>query len=301
MENMTYSDQNLLEKLLGFTSLYADVNGTSLHYVKGGEGDPLILIPGWPETWWAYHKIMPTLAVKYQLIVIDIRGMGSSAKPQDGYDKKNMAKDMYELVQHLGFSTVNICGHDIGAHVAFSFAANYPQTTRSLIMLDTPHPDETMYQLPMLPIPGLNYTYPWWLACNQVKELPEAILEGRMNLVIDWVFNALLLDQSALTEFDKNVYSSAYNSPDSIRASNAWYQVFTQDIQDIKAYHKLTMPVLGIASSGSYEMLKAALSSFTDNLKIKKIENSGHFLLAEQPAELADYIIDFLKLLKTSK
>ncbi|MBL4678132.1 MAG: alpha/beta hydrolase [Mucilaginibacter sp.] len=294
MENTSYSDRELLKQIPGFTSAVATVNGSTLHYVTGGEGEPLILIPGWPETWWSYHQVMSKLAMANQVIVVDIRGMGASGKPDSGYDKKNMAKDVFELIQTLGFAKVNICGHDIGAHVAFSFGANYPEATAKLIMLDTPHPDETLYRLPMLPIPGLNYTYPWWLAFNQVKDLPEALLQGRMKLVIDWIFNSLLNNPSAISEFDKEVYSYYYNTPESIRASNCWYQAFNQDIEDIKSYTKLKMPVLGIASNGSFDMLQSALDRYTENCVVKRIDDSGHFLLAEQPDLIVKYFNAFL-------
>lgn len=289
-----YSDQELLRKLSGFTNQYVQVNGVKLHYVEGGEGEPIVLIPGWPESWWAYHRIMPLLSSKYRIIVVDIRGMGSSEKPLTGYDKKNMAKDVYELVQRLGYNQIHICGHDIGAHIAFSFAANYPEATGKLIMLDTPHPDETMYKLPMLPIPGLNYTYPWWLAFNHVRELPEILLEGRMRFVIDWIFKSLLHDQNSINDFDKGVYTQAYDSIEGIRSSNAWYQAFAQDIQDVRTYKILNTPVLGIACNNSYEMLKVSLTQFASNVSMEKIENCGHFLLAEKPQEVAWCIKAFL-------
>lgn len=290
-----YSDQELITNLPGFASRFTDTNGINLHYVEGGIGEPLILLPGWPETWWAYHKVIPLLASKYRIIVVDLRGMGSSGKPLAGYDKRNMAKDVYELMQTLGYSSVHICGHDIGAHVAFSFAANYPEATRKLIMIDTPHPDESMYQLPMLPIPGLSYTYPWWLAFNQVKDLPEVLLAGRMRLVIDWVFNALLKNANSITDFDKSVYSQSYDSPEGIRSSNSWYQMFTQDIQDIKTYPRVNVPTIGIASNSSFEMLSGFLTKFCTDIEIEKIEDSGHFLLFEQPRDVASCIKGFLQ------
>jgi len=288
-----YSDEELLKSLSSFTNHYAEVNGTKLHYVVGGQGEPLILIPGYPETWWAYHKVMPILAAKYRVVVVEIRGMGSSDKPNDGYGKKNMATDVYELVREMGYENVYIGGHDIGAHVAFSFAANFPEATSKLIMLDTPHPDAGMYQLPMLPILGADYLYPWWLAFNQVKELPEQLLEGRMNIVIEWLFENLLKDQKSISNFDKAVYTSGYNIKDAIRASNAWYQAFPQDIEDSKTYNKLTMPVIGIGGSG-YEMLQMSLPNKTTNLQLAKVDESGHFIMAEKPNETAKFIMDFL-------
>lgn len=290
---MQYSDEELIKLLPNFSSHYAEVNGTKLHYVSGGQGEPLFLIPGYPETWWAYHKVLSILEVKYHVVVVEMRGMGSSDKPTGGYEKKNMAKDIHELVKILGFDKVNIGGHDIGAHVAFSFAANYPETTSKLIVLDTPHPDAGMYHLPMLPIPGLKYLYPWWLAFNQVKELPEQLLTGRMEIVIDWLFNNLMKDQKSLNDFDKAVYAFAYNNKDAIRASNAWYQAFPQDIEDSKTYNKLTMPVIGIGGSG-YEMLQMSLPNTATDLQLKKVEESGHFILAEKPNETARFIIEFL-------
>jgi pimeloyl-ACP methyl ester carboxylesterase len=291
---MQYSDEELIKSLPNFSNHYAEVNGTRLHYVSGGQGEPLILIPGYPETWWAYHKVMPLLASKYYVVVVEMRGMGSSDKSISGYDKKNMAKDIHELVKILGFEKVNIGGHDIGAHVAFSFAANHPETTSKLIILDTPHPDSSMYHLPMLPIPGANYLYPWWLAFNQVKELPEQLLEGRMDIVINYLFHNLIINNQSITDFDKSIYASAYNSKAAIRASNAWYQAFPQDIEDKKTYDKLNMPVIGIGGSG-YEMLQMSLPNTSTNLQLKKIEESGHFILSEKPDEVGRYIIEFLE------
>lgn len=291
--NTKYSDEELIKSLPNFTNNYAEVNDTKLHYVIGGQGEPLILIPGYPETWWAYHKVMPILAKKYLVIVVEMRGMGSSAKPTSGSDKKNMAKDIYDLVKKLGYGKVHIGGHDIGAHVAFSFAVNYSETTSKLIILDTPHPDAGMYHLPMLPILGANYLYPWWLAFNQVKELPEKLLEGRMDIVIEWFFEKLLIDPKSVSDFDKAVYASVYNNADAIRASNAWYQAFPQDIEDSETYSKLTMPVIGIGGSG-YEMLQMSLPNTTTDLQLKKIEDCGHFILSEKPSEVAKIIVEFL-------
>lgn len=288
-----YSDEELIKLLPGFSNHYAEVNGTSLHFVKGGQGEPLLLIPGYPETWWAYRHIMPILAKKNEVIVVEMRGMGSSAKPRTGYDKKNMAKDVCELAQILGYKKVNIGGHDIGAHVAYSFAANYPEATAKLILLDTPHPDASMYNLPLLPILNASYLYPWWLGFNQVKELPEQLLEGRMHIVIDWLFEHLVKDSAGISAFDKGVYAAAYNSKEAIRSSNAWYQAFPQDIEDSKTYSKIEMPVLGIGGSG-YPLLQMALPNVTTNLQLSEIKACGHFILAEKPLETADLIDAFL-------
>lgn len=287
-------DEALVKQLPGFSNGYTSVNGIRLHYVIGGSGAPLILIPGWPETWWAYHKVMPLLAEHYQVIVVDLRGMGGSDKPAAGYEKKNMATDIFELVRQLGFEKVHIAGHDIGAHVAFSFAANYPAATSKVVILDTPHPDPGMYHLPMLPLPSNGHVYPWWLAFNQVKELPEQLLQGRMNIVLDWIFKYLLIDENSISAFDRAVYTANYDTADGIRGGNAWYQALSQDIEDMKGYEKLTMPVLGLGGSG-YDMLQMCLPATATDLQLAKVESCGHFLFEEKPAETAAFMIDFLK------
>ena len=293
------TDEALVNSLPGFTNGFTQVNGIQLHYVQGGQGYPLVLIPGWPETWWAYHKVMPLLASRYRVIAVDIRGMGSSDKPADGYEKKAMAGDIFELIHKLGYGRVHIAGHDIGAHIAFSFAANFPDATSKLVILDTPHPDENMYRLPMLPAlksdteNAESHVYPWWLAFNQVHELPEQLLAGRVHYLLDWIFNYSLLDQQSINEFDRAVYAAAYDSPAGIRGGNGWYQAFPQDIADSKTYSKLTMPVLGIGGSG-YDVLAYSLPATTTNLQLAKIEESGHFILAEKPQETAGLMIDFL-------
>jgi pimeloyl-ACP methyl ester carboxylesterase len=294
------SDDALVAALPGFKNHFAEVNGVRLHYVDGGKGQTILLLPGWPETWWAYHKVMPELASKYRVLAIDIRGMGTSAKPDDGYDKKTMAADVRALVTKLGLQKVHIVGHDIGANVAYSFAANYPEATRSLTMLDVPHPDEELAKWPLLPAHGTfndkldeNHPYAWWFAFHQVRGLPEQLLEGRAHLEHNWFFHYLMKDESAIDAHDRAIYSSAYATKDAIRAGNAWYQAFSQDILDDKTYARLHMPVLGIAGPG-YQWLKGNLTRKALNFQMMRLENSGHFIAEEAPREMNQHLLAFL-------
>ena len=295
------SDAALVKSLSGFENGYAEVNGTQLHYVIGGKGPALVLLPGWPETWWSFHKVMPKLAEHYRVIAVDLRGMGGSDKPADGYDKKTMAKDINALIHQLGYEKVNVVGHDIGAQVAFSYAANYPQATMKLVLLDVPHPDEQLAKWPLLPAAGTfgdkideNHAYAWWFAFHQVRGLPEQLLEGREYMEQEWFFRYLLYDESAIDAKDRAVYAAAYASQDSIRAGNAWYQAFPQDILDDKTYGKLEMPVLGLAGPG-YGWLKDTLERHATDVRVIKIPNCGHFIAEEKPDETIRYLNEFLE------
>lgn len=298
------SDAALVKMVPGFESRFATVNGVRLRYVIGGQGTPLVLIPGHPENWWAYHKIMPTLSRRFRVIVVDIRGMGSSDAPAAGYDKKTMAEDIFQLVQHLGFKRVNMTGHDIGAMIAFSFAANHPEATTKLVLLDVPHPDETWYQFTMLPKEGQfgekidaeHPPYPWWFAFHQVRGLDEKLLEGdNMREYIAWLFNYMLEDNAKIELIDLAVYGDAYSSPDKIRAGHAWYQAWPRDINDQKKYPKLTMPVLGLgAEYTGWNWLQIERNHAT-NFKLVKVENSGHFIVMEQPEFVVEQLLAFFR------
>jgi pimeloyl-ACP methyl ester carboxylesterase len=239
---------------------------------------------------------MPALAQHHRVVVVDLRGMGTSSKPVSGYDKKTMANDISQLVIKLGYQKVGIVGHDIGSMVAFSFAENHPDQTKWLVMLDVAHPSAGYLSIPMLPQNGTfgdkidpDHPYLWWFAFNQVKGLPEQLLAGREYLLQDWFFNYMATNDDAITPQDRAVYRAAYASSDAIRASDGWYQAFPQDVIDNKNYGTLAMPVLGLAGPG-YKRLKAALDEYAPGSRTIQIPGSGHFIAEEKPQVLAAYL-----------
>src|SRR5437773_1016137 len=120
----------------GFSAHEAEVNGVRLHYCIGGKGSPVVLLHGYAQTSHMWNPIMPLLATNHTVIVPDLRGAGGSSKPESGYDKKNMAVDVRELVTSLGFNRVTIVGHDIGLMVAYAYAAQFPQATERVVLMD---------------------------------------------------------------------------------------------------------------------------------------------------------------------
>ncbi|QGR00203.1 alpha/beta hydrolase [Paenibacillus psychroresistens] len=300
-----YSDKELVKKLPGFKNGYKKVNGITLHYVEGGKGEPLFLLPGWPQTWYAYHKVMQGLAKKYHVYVVEYRGMGGSDKPASGYDKKTMASDVYALVKELGYTKVNMAGHDIGAFVAYAYAANYPQATTKLALLDVAHPSERYLGLPLVPPPGVYDTsikdhpiYPWWFGLNSVPELSEKLLQGNgMSIYQDWLFDYLAYgNKPPMTKEVKEVYYAAYSNAEAIRASNEWYKTFRQDIEDLKTYPKLSMPVLGIGGFNStFNNLDAHLRQYASDVKSVKLDGAGHWIAEQKPQETIKMFMEFFR------
>ena len=296
-----YSDAELIKKFPGFTNHYVTVNSIRLHYVEGGSGQPLICLPGWPQTWYSFHPVAAQLAQHYRVILLDIRGMGSSEKPATGYDKKTMAQDVYALTQLLGLPKVALLGHDIGGMVAMSFAFNYPDATTNVVVLDGSHPSEGMRHMTMLPAPGTfeakmdgNNPYLWWMSFNQIVGLPEQLLAGRFRYLLDWLFQYVMLDDRHMTEFDRQVYAAVYNHPENIRAATAWYQALNQDIEDAAAYPRLTMPVLGIGSYVAYATMQMGLPYVAENVQVVSLPDSGHYMFEEKPAQVLAVVLNFL-------
>ncbi|MBF6064120.1 alpha/beta hydrolase [Nocardia terpenica] len=282
------SDIELARSLDGdFRSDHLLAGGLRLHYVAGGAGRPLILLPGWPETWWEFRKVMPALAASgRRVIAVDLPGMGGSDKPATGYDKKTMAGVIHAFVRALGYEQVDIAGHDVGSQVAFSFAVNYPEATRKVAMLDILHPDPAVYEIRMLPVPGVPL-HPWWFAFNQVTGLPEQLLAGRFRTLIDWLFDNFLDDRNSVTPLDRAVYAHAYDSPDGIRSGNAWFATFGQDVVDLAAYGKVTAPLLGMVSNlgdGMFaEAMQATLPNQGTDVEIAVLPDAGHYFVDERP------------------
>ena len=278
-----------LARTLGLRSKYAK----GQHYVIGGHGEPLVLLPGWPQTWWSFNKILPALAKRYTVIAVDLRGMGGSAKPADGYDKKSMANDVHDLIRHLGYDSVNIAGHDIGAMVAHSFAVNHRAATRKLVLMDVGHPDPSLYDLPLLVRPGQGFSL-WWFAFNRVQSLPEKLITGRSRHIVDYFMDAFPPDPSAIDELSRRVYAHAYAGPDAIRAGNAWYQGFHQDVVDFAGYGKITAPFLGLTSEYSFESNLAVWSGQGTDVRVHKVPGTGHFLAEENPQAVISELTAFL-------
>ena len=221
-----------------FSHHIASVNGIQLHYVTGGQGDPIVLLHGWPETWYEWRHIMPALAKNYTVIAPDLRGLGDSSKPLNGYNGKTVAEDIHQLVTQLRFKTVFLVGHDIGTQVAYSYAAAHPTEVKKLVVMDLTMPG--FEPAGMMPI--------WWSSFHQTPDIPETLVQGKEMMYLSWFYRNLAYNPSAITQTDINEFVSHYSAPGGMHAGFEYYRVFPQDaIQNINySKTKLTMPVLAL-------------------------------------------------------
>jgi pimeloyl-ACP methyl ester carboxylesterase len=270
----------------GFVSDTAQANGTTLHYVRGGTGPAVILIHGFPEDWYAYHRVMPLLAKQFTVLAVDLRGIGGSAATAGGYDAANMAEDVHQLVEHLHLQHVYVVGHDIGGMVAYAFARRYPETSRGVMMLDAP-------------LPGLGSwnavkTNPitWHINFQQTPELPEQLIAGR-----EGIYLRHFLDRDTFSDADIARYARAYVAPEHLRALLEIYRAFPANEKFNAAQHSaISLPlVLAPGENSPFEKLTPSFAEALQNhgcanVKIEVIKNSVHYVADEQPEAVAQLI-----------
>lgn len=161
-----------------FTHHTAVVNDIRLHYVMGGIGDPIVLLHGYPQTHYAWRKVIPELAKHYTVIAPDLRGLGDSDRPEIGYDKRTIAEDVYQLVRSLGHQKIILVGHDYGGSTAYVLAAEHPEMVSALVLIEcTPAGLGETSEIPLEKGGGM-----WHRVFHLVPDLPEALVAGREKL-----------------------------------------------------------------------------------------------------------------------
>src|SRR4030095_150612 len=211
-----------------FSHHMATVNGIQLHYVMGGKGDPVVLLHGWPETWYSWHRVMPDLAKNYTVIVPDLRGLGDSSKPPTGYDGKTVAEDIHQLVTQLGFKSIFLVGHDIGVLIAYPYAAAHPTEVKGLAVWGAPVPGFLPPGRPLL----------CWIPFHQTPDVPEALVEGKEKEYMSWFYQHLAYDPAALTQEAINEYVSHYSAPGGMRGGFEYYRAIPLDAMQNQNYSK---------------------------------------------------------------
>jgi pimeloyl-ACP methyl ester carboxylesterase len=274
----------------GFAGHFAEVNGIELHYLKGGKGSPVVLLHGYAETGHMWRPIMPLLAGNHTVIVPDLRGAGGSGKPASGYDKKNMAEDIHQLISLLGFDRAAVVGHDIGLMVAYAYAAQFPEATERVVLMDAF-------------LPGIGNWKDVWLMRDMwhfhfYGEVPLALVKGRERTYFEHFWNDFSADpKHSIPEADRRIYAKAYAQPGAMRAGFEWFRAFPQDAADFERFSetKLTIPVLVISgekASGTF-LIDQAREVATD-VRGTVIEDVGHWLMEEAPKKVIPAIVDFI-------
>lgn len=282
--------------IAGFEHRYQPIDGVRLHYVIGGkaDGDVIVLLAGFPESWYAWRKVMPLLAGRYKIIALDLPGQGDSDRPLHGYDTQSLATTAHHLLRKLGVSRFFLAAHDIGAWVAFTYAALFGSDVRRLVLMDAGIPGITLPDaLPATPERGWRT---WHFAFHSIPDLPETLVGGREREYLDWFLRRKAANPEAFSDADIEEYVRVFKKDGGLRAGLAYYRAAAQSARQNKelARDKLAMPLLALGSDqGSIADMAAPLRSFAGDVHGGTVAHCGHFLPEEQPAAIAEELLAF--------
>jgi haloacetate dehalogenase len=274
----------------------ATVNGIRVHYVQEGEGPAVVLLHGWPQTWYCWRKLLPPLAERYTVFAPDLRGYGLSDKPPGGYDKRTMAGDVRALVERLGHRRVRLVGHDRGARVAHRYALDHPQEVERLAVLDV-IPTRAMFgRIDAQLARGF-----WHWLFHLQPDLPELLAGAQVERYLRWFFERWTHNRPAVEEAVPE-YLRAFSAPGAMRAAFDDYRATYPDDLDADeasaaAGEKLTMPLLALWGATGLTGRLPVLDiwrEYANDVQGEAIQECGHFLPEEQPELVAERLLRFL-------
>jgi len=274
-----------------FTLRDVAANGTTLHVRSAGTGPAVVLLHGYGETGDMWVPLALELARDHTVIVPDLRGLGLSAKPSGGFDKKTQAGDVSGVMTALGVQSADVVAHDIGNMVAFQFAAQYPQRIRRLVLIDAP-------------VPGVG---PW----EEILKNPllwhfrfggpdmERLVAGRARIYLDRFWNEFSASPERFTEAARQHYAKLYALPGAMHSGFAQFAAFDQDAIDNREFlarGRLKLPILALGGQKSFgPMMATVMRAAGDDVTEGVVPDSGHWIMEENPKATTVLVLDFLK------
>ena len=268
-----------------------------LHYVTCGftpqTTQAVMLLHGWPQSWYEWRHLIPELARDHPVIAVDLRGLGDSSKPVTGYDKMTVAGDLAQLADQLELTQIAVVGHDWGGAVAAAFALQQRELVTHLAMLDI--------VLPGIPLPGVGDALGsyWHMQFHRVMDLPEALITGREEIYSRWFFSNFAYNPAAITPDDVAEYVRCLQQPGALRSGFGYYRAMAADAVAFAEAAKtpLDCPVLALGGAQSIGAgVKLCADQFASDVRGGVIEECGHWIPEEKPAELLAELRAFLAL-----
>ncbi|GAB1822190.1 alpha/beta fold hydrolase [Herbidospora sp. RD11066] len=285
---------------------HADVR---IHYATagtapshGGDDRAIVLLHGWPETWWEWRHVMEPLGSDGLFVVApDYRGAGASSKPASGYDKQTMAGDIRALLDHLGVEKpITLVGHDLGMLVAYAFATLYPDDVERLVLMEAPIPGTEAYE-GSLATTRYSENKLWHFHFHGAAgNEAETLIAGSAYPYLRNFYVKLSANPDAISLSDVERYVADYTAPGAMRAGLELFRAFEKDADDnrrmLSEKGKLKMPVLGIGGTASFFLPVAdkMLSEVAENVTVRPIDDSGHWIAEEQPEMLLHCLREFI-------
>jgi len=289
----------------GFDRTEIETSGTTINLVHGGDGPPVLLLHGYPQTHVMWHKVAVLLADHFTVVAPDLRGYGDSGKPpSDGdlsvYCKRTTAQDQVEVMAELGFQSYHVAGHDRGARVGHRMALDHPRRVKSFTSLDVV-PSQAAFDSM-----DANLAFAWfhWHLMRQPSPIPETLISNSAKTYLDFLLESWAAVEGAITDEAYSEYLRCFSNPETIRGTCMDYRSIELDLQHDEADRgrKLTCPVLvlwagNMAKRPGWQvgvhlnMLDTWRERATD-VRGGPID-CGHFLPEEAPDEVTSQLLGF--------
>jgi pimeloyl-ACP methyl ester carboxylesterase len=277
-----------------FTSRYVDAGEVRLHAVIGGDGPPLLLIHGWPGSWYYWRLVMPALARDFEVIAVDQRGIGLSDKPEEGYDAGTLADDLVALMRALGHKRFAVVGVDTGMLIGYALAADHPDRVASVALGEAPLPGISPPS--PLVLPDVIKARLWHIPFNQQEKVNEQLVTGREDIFFGAEF-AASAGTNKLPDETVKYYVDGLSDPTALHGSFHLYRAFgattAQNLE--RKTRRLAMPVLAMGGEESVGAMAAeTMRLVADDVRPLVIPGIGHWLAEQAPEELVAALADFL-------
>ena len=291
---MTDYDRAAFERL--FTRRRVVAHGAALQVVEGGAGQLVLLVPGWPQSLYAWRKLMPALASRYRVVAFDPPGLGDSAPPVSGYDTATIASHIDPLLDACGVSDCLLVTHDIGAWIGYAYAVRKPARVRRLVAIDAAIPGMAPADIYQMTPERLHKS--WHFAFNFLPELSELLITGREREFLTWLFKAKSVDFAKAFDGDAmDEYVRIYSAPGRWSMGLGFYRAIFESIAQNRATAAtpLAMPVLAIGGeAGLGAAMRASFERAAPQLSGAVIPGCGHYVPEESPQALLALLEPFL-------
>jgi pimeloyl-ACP methyl ester carboxylesterase len=280
-----------------FDRRFVECDGIRFHIVDGGVGPVVVLIAGFPQTAYAWRRIQPLLSDSYRTIAVDLPGQGYSDKPLLGYDTQTTATRINHLLKSLGIRRHFYVGHDIGSWVGFPYSHLFETELEGIVFIDGNIPGITLDAQVSVASPS-NWKS-WHFLFNAVDDLPEALINGRERILIEWFFNKKTANAMATFESaDIDEYVKSYASLGGLRGMLGYYRAVEDDMRQnrLLAANKVKVPVLALGGEvGSAPNICELLRPLCTSISGGQIKDCGHYIPEEQPERLASELLAFFE------
>jgi pimeloyl-ACP methyl ester carboxylesterase len=274
----------------------AAVNGTELHYVTAGEsGSPVLLVHGFPESWWAFHEVIPLLAARHRVIAVDLRGFGDSRVAEEDHDSVVAAEDLHHLVAHLGLGPVHLLAQDISGGTAYRLATGHPEDVLSLTAVEM-----GLAGFGLEAFADVTHGGSWHIGVlTAPAPIAELLLTGHeRELLGTWAFPSMSAVPGAITDADVAEMARGYARPGGWRGAIGLYRsMLTEgaELQELARVRPLDVPALAVGAGGG-PFTAATLSQVVRGEPATvQLDGVGHYAALEAPEALADAVLEFLE------